>query len=161
MATWRRSALFYRSWRVCRAKQEQFNCEFCAFRRLRVFDDHTGYAACAIPARAIWPREQLLSLMLLSSGHGRWRTEMSAKTVTVMAGAVLVGGTLLASAANAASAAQITATSADHNIIYFAHRNSAAINAEHNVYAGHKASAAAPYGYNDAPGGHALGGGPG
>jgi len=85
---------------------------------------------------------------------------MTAKTITVMAAAILVGGTLLASAANATSAPQITATSADHNI-YSGHGNSAAINAEHNVYAGHKASTAAPYGYNDAPGDHALGGGPG
>jgi len=93
---------------------------------------------------------------------------MSAKTVTVMAVAILVGGTLLASAANAASAPQITATSRVHNI-YSGHSNSAAINAEHkgfmyaghNMYAGHKANSAAPYGYNDAPGDHALGGGPG
>jgi hypothetical protein len=72
----------------------------------------------------------------------------------------LVGGTLLASAANAASAPQITTTSADHNI-YSGHTNSATVNAGHNMYAGHKASAATPYGYNDAPGDHALGGGPG
>jgi hypothetical protein len=101
---------------LARLPGEAGDCEFCAFRRLRVLDDHTSHAACAIPARAVRPREQLLSLMLLSSGHGRWRTEMSAETVTLMAAAVLVGGTLLASAANAASAPQITTTSADHNI---------------------------------------------
>ena len=85
---------------------------------------------------------------------------MSAKTVSVMAAAILVGGTLLACEANAASAPQTTATSADHNI-YSGHTNSAAVNAEHNIYSGHQASAAAPYGYNDAPGDHALGGGSG
>jgi hypothetical protein len=80
---------------------------------------------------------------------------MSAKSVTVMVAAILVGGTLLAAPANAASA-----TNADHNI-YSGHKNSAAIDAEHNVYAGHKAGAGAPYGYKHAPGDHALGGGPG
>jgi hypothetical protein len=77
-----------------------------------------------------------------------------------MAAAILVGGALLASAANAASVPQSTATSEDHNI-YSGHTNSTATNAEHNMYAGHKASAGAPHGYNDAPGDHALGGGPG
>jgi hypothetical protein len=76
---------------------------------------------------------------------------MSAKTVTVLAAVILVAGTSLASAAN---------TSADHNV-YSGHRNSAAKNAEHNIYARHKARATAPYGYNDAPGHHALGAGPG
>ena len=85
---------------------------------------------------------------------------MSAKTVSVMAAALLVGGPLLGCEANAASAPQTTATSADHNI-YSGHRNGAAINAEHNVYSRHRASAAAPYGYKDGPGDHALGGGPG
>jgi hypothetical protein len=80
---------------------------------------------------------------------------MSAKSVTGIAAAILVGGTLLASPVNAASA-----TSSDHNI-YSGHKNSAAIDADHNVYAGHKAGAGTPYGYKDAPGDHALGGGPG
>jgi hypothetical protein len=54
----------------------------------------------------------------------------------------------------------IATSGADHNI-YSGHRNSAAINAEHEIYAGPKASVAASYGYNDAPGDHAFGSSPG
>ncbi len=54
---------------------------------------------------------------------------MSAKTVTIVAAAILVGGTLLASAGNATSAPQGTVTDTNHNI-YAGHGNGAATNAE-------------------------------
>ncbi len=85
---------------------------------------------------------------------------MENRTVTVMAAATLVGGTLLASAGNDTSAPQRHSHKRGP-YIYAGHRNGASTNAEHNIYAGHKAGAGAPYGYKDAPGDHALGGGPG
>ncbi len=81
---------------------------------------------------------------------------MSAKTIYAMAAAVLVGGTLLVSAANTASAAQGASASTDHNV-YAGHNNGGtAMKPEQKANA-----SAAPYGYNDAPGDHAFGGGPG
>jgi hypothetical protein len=71
---------------------------------------------------------------------------MSAKTISTMAAAILVGGTVLASAANAASVHQATTTTANR---MYAGDNSGPINTGRDACEGHRASAAPVLGCND------------